>query len=141
MIQITGPLIRIVGDRFPWGVKAAILQTLCLLITKGAILLKPFVPQLQTTFVKALSDTTRIVRMRLGAVQARLPLHTSRAAGDGASTPCSADAAVQYALLCALAGVLRGIAKPLSDETFQRIKTSALEYLFGEDDELSIAAA
>lgn len=28
-------------------------QTLCLLIGKGGLLLKPFVPQLQTTFVKA----------------------------------------------------------------------------------------
>ena len=64
VIQITGPLIRIVGDRFPAGVKAAILQTLSLLIAKGAILLKPFVPQLQTTFVKALADPTKLVRQR-----------------------------------------------------------------------------
>lgn len=30
--QITGPLIRIIGDRFPWQIKAAILKTLGLLI-------------------------------------------------------------------------------------------------------------
>ncbi|CAI5513713.1 unnamed protein product [Closterium sp. Naga37s-1] len=38
------PLIRIVGDRFPWQVKAAILSTLAILITKGGIALKPFLP-------------------------------------------------------------------------------------------------
>lgn len=33
--QITGPLIRIIGDRFPWQIKAAILKTLGLLIRWG----------------------------------------------------------------------------------------------------------
>lgn len=37
-------------------IKAAILVTLGLLITKAGPGLKPFVPQLQTTFVKCLSD-------------------------------------------------------------------------------------
>lgn len=32
VVQITGPLIRIMGDRFPWQIKAAILRTLGLLI-------------------------------------------------------------------------------------------------------------
>ena len=32
VVQITGPLIRIIGDRFPWQIKAAILRTLGLLI-------------------------------------------------------------------------------------------------------------
>jgi len=62
LIQITGPLIRIIGDRFPWQVKAAILRTLHLLISKGGIMLKPFLPQLQTTFIKALHDPNRSVR-------------------------------------------------------------------------------
>lgn len=62
LIKITGPLIRIVGDRFPPEVKAAILQTLGLLLRKGGSSLKPFVPQLQTTFVKALGDSSRVVR-------------------------------------------------------------------------------
>ena len=52
----TGPLIRIIGDRFPWEIKAAILKTLGLLIRKAGPRLKPFVPQLQTTFLKCLPD-------------------------------------------------------------------------------------
>lgn len=53
------PLIRIIGDRFPWQVKSAILSTLTIMIRKGGMALKPFLPQLQTTFVKCLQDTTR----------------------------------------------------------------------------------
>ena len=53
---LAGPLIRILGDRFPWEMKAAILNTLGLLIGKGGVALKPFVPQLQTTFLKCLAD-------------------------------------------------------------------------------------
>ena len=124
VIQITGPLIRIVGDRFPYGVKAAILHTLTLLIAKGvctrarspsptrrepcgrltrptpfarrftpltradarapfardtgAVLLKPFVPQLQTTFVKALADPTKLVRTRGAAALSRLVVLATR---------------------------------------------------------------
>ncbi|KAJ6744278.1 TRANSLATIONAL ACTIVATOR GCN1-RELATED, partial [Salix purpurea] len=62
VIPITGPLIRIIGDRFPWQVKSAILSTLSILIRKGGMTLRPFLPQLQTTFIKCLQDSTRTVR-------------------------------------------------------------------------------
>ncbi|XP_073263009.1 protein ILITYHIA isoform X10 [Populus alba] len=58
VIPITGPLIRIIGDRFPWQVKSAILSTLSILIRKGGMSLRPFLPQLQTTFIKCLQDST-----------------------------------------------------------------------------------
>lgn len=64
VIAITGPLIRVVGDKHPSAVKGAILESLSALINKGGIALKPFVPQLQTTFVKCLSDVHMSVRMK-----------------------------------------------------------------------------
>lgn len=61
--QITGPFIRVVGDRFPAELKTAILKTLGylfanerLLLRKVPAALKPFLPQLQRTFCKSLSD-------------------------------------------------------------------------------------
>jgi hypothetical protein len=58
-VQITGPLIRIIGDRFASGVKAAILGTMSALLGKAGPALKPFLPQLQTTFLKCLTDPVR----------------------------------------------------------------------------------
>lgn len=62
VIKITGPLIRIVGDRFDSSVKAAILSTLSSLLKKASTSMKPFVPQLQTTFLKSLLDESVEVR-------------------------------------------------------------------------------
>jgi len=62
VIKIAGPLIRIVGDRFHSSVKCAILKALFTLLQKSGVLMKPFVPQLQTTFVKALAEPSEEVR-------------------------------------------------------------------------------
>ena len=134
LIKTTGPLIRVVGDRFPSAVKvgewvaaavgiysnicmtyfpvlpstqsltsiyqpvvssiddlplppssfllpsrsqASILTTLTTLLDRGGSGLKAFVPQLQTTFVKALTDPSRGVRGRAALALGRLmPLST-----------------------------------------------------------------
>ncbi|KAJ2156568.1 translational activator of GCN4, partial [Coemansia sp. RSA 552] len=74
---ITGPLIRIVGDRHPANVKAAILSTLGLLLTQIPLLMRPFLPQLQRTFVRGLSEQDEAVRRRAAAALAALiPLQT-----------------------------------------------------------------
>lgn len=64
VISITGPLIRILGDRFNPKVRSAVLETLTLLLAKAGAFLKPFLPQLQTTFSKALHDADRPVRLQ-----------------------------------------------------------------------------
>jgi hypothetical protein len=64
LIKMTGPLIRVVGDKWEGSVKAAILQTLRLLLDKGGKAQKPFVPQLQKAFLKALSDGSNAVRVQ-----------------------------------------------------------------------------
>ena len=66
VVHITGPLIRILGDRFNAAIKTAVLDTLASLLSKAKDMLKPFFPQLQTTFQKALVDTNRSVRLKAG---------------------------------------------------------------------------
>ena len=53
-----GPLIRVAGDRGPAAVRAAVLGALGALLGRAGPLLRPFAPQLQTTFLKALADPT-----------------------------------------------------------------------------------
>ena len=62
VVQITGPLIRVLGERYTASIKIACLDTLSLLIDKVKVALKPFLSQLQTTFMKSLNDGTREVR-------------------------------------------------------------------------------
>jgi len=62
VVKITGPLIRVVGERAAPDVKAAILRTFYLLLQKVPIHLKPFIAHLKTTFTKALFDENEEVR-------------------------------------------------------------------------------
>ncbi|KOB75499.1 Translational activator GCN1 [Operophtera brumata] len=100
VVHVTGPLIRILGDRFNASVKAAVLDTLASLLAKASsnnnityktlvidlfcllqvgVMLKQFLPQLQTTFLKALLDANRPVRLRAGTALAQLVLIHTRA--------------------------------------------------------------
>ncbi|KAH8379372.1 hypothetical protein KR009_004448, partial [Drosophila setifemur] len=79
VVHITGPLIRILGDRFNAAVKAAVLETLAILLHKVGVILKQFLPQLQTTFLKALNDQNRTVRMKAGKALSELVAIHSRA--------------------------------------------------------------
>ncbi|KAI3427088.1 hypothetical protein D9Q98_007027 [Chlorella vulgaris] len=146
VVQITGPLIRIIGDRFPWQIKAAILHTLGLLISKAGAGLKPFVPQLQTTFVKCLSDPQREVRQRaahnLGDL-ARLSMRVDQLVSDLSTGARTAEPAIQEAYLRALHGALLSSGDRLSPETISKVGAAlkAVTSAAGEDEDLRSAAA
>jgi hypothetical protein len=120
IVKLTGPLLRVVGDRNPASVKIAILKTLERVLTKGGPTLRAFVPQFQTTFVKALQDPSRQVRLEaIQALSLLMALSTrvdplikelvNGASGKGIAVleDVTAAAAIQTATLEALATVLR----------------------------------
>ncbi|CAB1319637.1 unnamed protein product [Coregonus sp. 'balchen'] len=112
VVNITGPLIRILGDRFTWTVKTALLETLTLLLAKVGIALKPFLPQLQTTFLKALQDSSRAVRLRAAEALGQLvsihskvdPLFTEQLSAINNAE----DSGVRETMLQALRFVIQG---------------------------------
>lgn len=154
IIKMTGPLLRIVGDRNPANVKIAILKTLGLILVKGGPALRAFVPQFQTTFVKALSDPSRMVRIEaIGALGLLMPLSTrvdplikelvGGSLGKGnVGDDGVAIVAVQTATLEALAVVLAkgGKKSKLPDSIPSALKASA-SLIRHSDDSVREAAA
>ncbi|XP_062121555.1 stalled ribosome sensor GCN1 [Drosophila sulfurigaster albostrigata] len=140
VVHITGPLIRILGDRFNSGVKAAVLETLAILLHKVGVLLKQFLPQLQTTFLKALHDQNRTVRMKAGKALSELVAIHSRAdplfneIHNGIKS--SDDSAVRETMLHAL----RSIISPSGDKMSEPIRKqvfSTLLTLIGHQEDIT----
>ncbi|XP_050384454.1 protein ILITYHIA [Argentina anserina] len=144
VIQITGPLIRIIGDRFSWQVKSAILSTLTIIIRKGGMALKPFLPQLQTTFVKCLQDNTRVVRSSAALALGKLSALSTRVdplVGDLLSSLQASDSGVREASLSALEGVLKFAGKSVSNAVRTRVYLQLKDMIHHDDDEVRISAA
>ncbi|KAK7258608.1 hypothetical protein RIF29_24189 [Crotalaria pallida] len=144
VIPITGPLIRIIGDRFPWQVKSAILSTLTIMIRKGGISLKPFLPQLQTTFVKCLQDSTRTVRSSAALALGKLSGLSARVdplVSDLLSTLQGSDGGVREAILTALKGVLKHAGKSVSSAVKIRAYSVLKDLIHHDDDKVRIYAA
>lgn len=156
IIKMTGPLLRVVGDRNPANVKIGILKTLGLILVKGGPALRAFVPQFQTTFVKALSDPSRQVRVEaIKALSLLMPLSTrvdplikELVAGSlGKNAVASGEsggpiAAVQTATLEALAAVLKkGGKKAKLPDSIQSAFDAAKDLLENEDESVREGAA
>ncbi|CAO2827459.1 unnamed protein product [Amaranthus hypochondriacus] len=144
VIPITGPLIRIIGDRFPWQVKSAILSTLTIIIEKGGMALKPFLPQLQTTFIKCLQDNTRTVRSSAALALGKLSALSSRVdplVSDLLSTLQASDGGVREAVLIALRGVVKHAGKSVSISVKTRICDLLKTFIDHEDDQVRVSAA
>jgi hypothetical protein len=153
IVKMTGPLLRIVGDRNPANVKIAILKTLGLVLVKGGPALRAFVPQFQTTFVKALSDPSRQVRVEaIGALSLLMPLSTrvdplikelvTGSLGKNLTAEGLAAAAVQTATLEALAAVLdKGGAKAKLPASVPSALDASKELIGAPDEGIREAAA
>ncbi|KAJ8498675.1 hypothetical protein OPV22_009227 [Ensete ventricosum] len=144
VVPITGPLIRIIGDRFPWQVKAAILSTLSIMISKGGMALKPFLPQLQTTFIKCLQDSARTVRTSSALALGKLSALSTRVdplVNDLLSTLQISDGGIREAVLSALKGVIKHAGKSVSGAVRLRACTLVKDMLQLDDDEVRSSAA
>ncbi|KAG6736243.1 hypothetical protein POTOM_061029 [Populus tomentosa] len=146
VIPITGPLIRIIGDRFPWQVKSAILSTLSILIGKGGMSLRPFLPQLQTTFIKCLQDSTRTVRTSAAFALGKLSALSTRV--DPLVSDLLSSLQVWHqmlvfgeAILTALKGVLKHAGKSVSDPVRVRVFSQLKDLIHHDDDQVRISAA
>ncbi|XP_068244259.1 stalled ribosome sensor GCN1 [Palaemon carinicauda] len=145
VVHVTGPLIRILGDRFAWNVKVAVLDTLALLLAKTGVMLKPFLPQLQTTFVKAVHDPHRGVRLRAGAALAHLitihtkpdplftELHNAVKTAD--------DTAVRDTMIQALRCVVQPAGDKMSDSVRKGMVVTLGSLLSHDDDSTRLCAA
>ncbi|XP_073766133.1 stalled ribosome sensor GCN1 [Danio rerio] len=145
VVNITGPLIRILGDRFAWNVKTALLETLTLLLAKVGIALKPFLPQLQTTFLKALQDSSRAVRLRAAEALGQLvsihtkvdPLFTEQLA----AIRNAEDSGVRETMLQALRFVIQGAGAKVDPAIRKNITTTLLSMLGHDEDATRMASA
>ncbi|KAI1232962.1 hypothetical protein IHE44_0006149 [Lamprotornis superbus] len=134
VVSITGPLIRILGDRFSWNVKVALLETLSLLLAK-----------LQTTFTKALQDSNRAVRLKAADALGKLivihvkvnPLFTELLNGIRSSD----DSAIRDTMLQALRFVTRGAGAKVDAAIRKNISTVLLGMLGHDEDATRMASA
>lgn len=144
VIKLTGSLIRVASERFPWQVKAAILRAMLRLLEKAAPLLRTFAPQLQSTFVKSLADTNRLVRVRgcaaLGAlvpVQPRVEALLNELLALGENGPHEGARAAAY---LGTARVFKN-AKKLPAAAFESMPLTLLAGLQDDDQDVGKAAA
>lgn len=145
LIKTTGPLIRVVGDRFPSNVKFAILETLSILLQKGGVGLKAFVPQLQTTFVKSLSDPSKQVRTCASSCLGILVPMSTRLDPLLAELSLGVQGAESSAICVSFAEglscVLRAAGGKASEDALEKISRALLVSTVSEDEQVRAASA
>lgn len=141
--QITGPLIRVVSERSV-DVKAAILLTLNNLLEKIPTFVKPFLPQLQRTFTKALADPgSEVLRTRAAKALGTLITLTPRIdplIGELVSGSKTPDAGVKAAMQKALFEVVSKVGKNMSEASRTAV-TGLIDEEGSSDDATAITNA
>ncbi|UJR36911.1 hypothetical protein I4U23_029624 [Adineta vaga] len=128
IMNVTGPLIRVLGERFSTDIKVAILETLSTFMAKVGVQLKPFLPQLQPTLLKGLNDPARQVRAKAGnalgllsQIHVRIdPIFVELLNG----LKMNDDASFKETYLLALKNCLTAVASKLSDDVKKQTEQS-----------------
>ncbi|ODV96908.1 hypothetical protein PACTADRAFT_1492 [Pachysolen tannophilus NRRL Y-2460] len=143
---MVGPLIRVIGERFSSDIKAAILYALNMLFSKIPQFLRPFIPQLQRTFVKSLSDPSHdLLRSRaakaLGTLieyQPRVdPLVTELVGG----AKQAAEDGVKTAMLKALLEVVNKAGSKMSENSKNSVMNLVKDDISEASDNMAVAYA
>jgi hypothetical protein len=126
---IAGPLIRIVGERVPSPVKAALLLSLTTLLSHVPQYVRPFFPQLQRTFTKNVSEpSSLLVRNRategLGVLMGLQP-RVDPVVTELLNASRSVDGEVRDSVVGALAAVVKSGGKSITGP----IKSSLVDFL------------
>lgn len=142
--QITGPLIRVVSERSV-DIKSAILVTLNHLLEKIPTFLKPFLPQLQRTFSKALADpSSEVLRMRAAKALGTLITLTPRIdplIGELVTGSKTADTGVRNAMQKALYEVISKVGQNMSEASRNAVISLVDEGFEGADQASTITNA
>lgn len=143
---VTGPLIRVIGEKVSSDTKAAILTALTSLLKSIPQFLRPFIPQLQRTFVRLLSDASN-ESLRSGAVAALGLLIEFQPRVDSlvteliASARTTEDRGVKNSLLKAMLQVVVKGGRNLSETSKAAIMTLVEEELSHVDDKSAVSYA
>lgn len=143
---ITGPLIRVVGERFNSDIKAAILFALNILFAKIPQFLRPFIPQLQRTFIKSLSDpSNETLRLRaakaLGTLIEYQPRVDPLVVELVTAAKQATDLGVKTAMLKALLEVVSKAGGKLAEPSKLKIVDLIEEEILSSNDKLVTAYA
>ena len=123
-LQITGPLIRIIGDMFDVTTRVQLYHALNRLLSKAGDALRPFLPQLQTTFIRALKDANKGVRVEGGQALVhvvRLSARIDNVLSDLAETALSQTEEIQESVLAALQGALLQVGERVQPATCDKL--------------------
>jgi hypothetical protein len=133
VMAITGPLIRVLGERYSSSLKSVLLDAIYFLLIKVDITLRPFLPQLQPTFLKNLNDINRTIRLKSGFALAKLlfmnPKMDTIIIELLNYTKSNEDILIKETLLNTLRLCLNNVGSKLQEET----KTQVLKFLHTED--------
>ena len=119
-LQVTGPLIRIIGDKYNPELRTTFYRALNLLLSKSGDALRPFLPQLQTTFIRALKDSCKGVREQGGQALVhiiKLSTRIDNVVNDLSADVVSNDTEIRESIMTALQNILLAVGAKLQPAT------------------------